>query len=179
MTVALEAVETPDVSPEARRGLRELWRRAFGDRFTEDDADHAFGGVHVLARDAHRIIGHASAVPRAIRFGERPWLEIGYVEAVAVDPDWQARGVGRQVMERLHPEIDRRWPVAMLSTGRATGFYERLGWERRGGVSSTRTASGTVPDDEHGGLMIRRPERAVVPDLSVAATCEDRRGDAW
>jgi aminoglycoside 2'-N-acetyltransferase I len=28
------------------RALRELWHRAFGDRIDDDDADHAFGGVH-------------------------------------------------------------------------------------------------------------------------------------
>lgn len=168
-----------EIDGETRAALRALWDRAFGDRFGDDDADHAYGGVHVLARERGRLLGHASAVPRRIRFGDGPWRTVGYVEAVATDPDRRGEGVGRLVMARLHDEILSRWPVALLSTGRARGFYERLGWERWQGLSYTRTATGVVQDGEHGGLMILRLERSLVPDLSTSVTCEDRTGDAW
>lgn len=175
----IDAIASEGVGAATRLALRDLWDRAFGDRFTDDDAEHAYGGVHVLVRSGGEIVGHASAVPRRLRFGDGPWRRVGYVEAVAVDPAWQRRGVGRTAMERLHEEIALRWPVAMLSTGRATEFYESLGWERWRGPSYTEIATGAVPDDEHGGLMILRLDRSVVPDLSVAVTCEDRPGDAW
>jgi aminoglycoside 2'-N-acetyltransferase I len=163
-----------------RADLRMLWARAFGERFDDHDADHAYGGVHVLTLDDDRLVAHASAVPRRIQFGDRPWCSVGYVEAVATDPERQGEGIGRRTMQVLQREIAARWPVAMLSTGRATGFYESLGWERWRGVSSTLTSSGVVVrDGEHGGLMILRPDRSVVPDLSVIVTCEDRHGDAW
>jgi aminoglycoside 2'-N-acetyltransferase I len=177
--VDLVVLESDQVDAATRLDLRELWHRAFGDRFSDDDADHAYGGVHVLAREAGRIIGHASAVPRRIRFGDRPWRTVGYVEAVATDPERQGEGIGRRTMQTLHAEISSRWPVALLSTGRATGFYELLGWERWRGLSYTRTVDDVVPDDEHGGLMILRLDPSVVPELSVAVTCEDRPGDAW
>lgn len=167
------------VDPATRAALRGLWDRAFGDRFCEHDAEHAYGGLHALAREGEEVVGHASVVPRRMRFGEEAWRPVGYVEAVAVDPDRQGRGIGRRLMERLREEMALRWSVAMLSTGRATGFYESLGWERWGGPSYTRTATGTVPDDEHGGLMVLRLDHDVVPDLSTAVTCEDRPGDAW
>ncbi|MFY9913017.1 MAG: GNAT family N-acetyltransferase [Nocardioidaceae bacterium] len=172
-------IESEQIDPVTPLGLRALWDRAFGDRFTDDDADHAYGGVHVLAREGDRLIGHASAVPRRIRFGDQPWRTVGYVEAVATDPDRQGEGLGRQTMERLQVEISSRWPVALLSTGRATGFYERLGWERWRGLTYTRTAAGIVQDSHHGGLMILRFDPSVVPDLSVGVCCEDRTGDAW
>lgn len=172
-------IESDQIEAPTRVALRDLWRRAFGDRFSDDDADHAYGGVHVVVRDGDRLVGHAAAVPRRIRFGEGPWRTVGYVEAVATDPDRQGEGIGRRTMQTLQAEISRRWPVALLSTGRATGFYELLGWERWRGLSYTRTATGTVEDGEHGGLMILRPGPALVPDLSVAVTCEDRPGDAW
>jgi aminoglycoside 2'-N-acetyltransferase I len=175
----VRVVDSEQVDEATRLALRTLWARAFGDRFSADDEAHAYGGVHVLALDGERVVGHASAVPRRIRFGDQGWRSVGYVEAVATDPDHQGEGVGRRVMGRLHEEVAARWPVAMLSTGRATGFYERLGWERWRGSSYTRTATGAVPDDEHGGLMILRLDPAAVPDLSVAVTCEDRPGDAW
>lgn len=171
--------ESDRIDGATRADLRDLWHRAFGDRFTDDDAEHAYGGVHVLVRDGDRLIGHASAVPRRIRFGDGPWRTVGYVEAVATDPTRQGEGVGRRTMLALHAEVAARWPVAMLSTGRATGFYERLGWERWRGLSYTLTAGGVVPDGEHGGLMVLRLDPAVVPDPSVTVTCEDRSGDAW
>ncbi len=167
------------IDAPARAELRELWRRAFGGRFSDEDADHAYGGVHVLALDGDRLVGHASAVPRRIRFGDSPWRTVGYVEAVATDPERQGEGVGHRAMLTLQAEMRSRWPVAMLSTGRAKGFYELLGWEPWRGVSYTETAAGVVADDEHGGLMILRFDSSVVPDLSVAVTCEDRPGDAW
>lgn len=172
-------LESHQLDEAARGDLRRLWDRAFGDRFSDEDAEHAFGGVHVLVFDGDRVIGHASAVPRRIMFGEGPWRTVAYVEAVAIDPDYQAHGVGTRVMETLQQVIRDRGQVAMLSTGRATGFYERLGWRRWQGVSFTRTEAGVVADGEHGGLMIFLPDPSAVPDLSLPVTCEDRPGDAW
>lgn len=167
------------VDAATRAALRMLWDRAFGDRFDDDDADHAFGGVHVLVRDGDRLIGHASAVPRSIRFGDQPWRTVGYVEAVATDPERQNEGAGRLAMKRLHDEISSRWAVALLSTGRATGFYELFGWERWLGVSYTQTRTGVVPDGEHGGLMVFRGDPSIVLDRTMTVTCQDRPGDAW
>ncbi len=176
---ALVVTESGDIDATTRAALRGLWRHAFADRFSDDDADHAYGGVHVLAHERGDLVGHASVVSRRVRFGDGPWQTIGYVEAVAVDPPRQGLGLGRLVMERLQQEIDGRHGVAMLSTGRATGFYERLGWECWQGRSFTQTGSGPQPDEEHGGLMIRRAVSDLVPDLAVHVTCQDRAGDAW
>ena len=177
--VGLAVVESDQLDAAARRRLRALWDRAFGDRFTDHAADQAYGGVHVLARAGDRFVGHASAIPRPIRFGGQPWRTIGYVEAVSVDPDRQGEGIGRRVMERLHVEIAARWPVALLSTRTATPFYESLGWEQWQGPRYTRTATGVVADGDRGGLMIRRPDPPLVPDLSVEVTCLERPGRAW
>lgn len=172
-------VQSDDVDGATRAALRQLWDRAFGGRFSDEDADHAYGGVHVLTWDEGRLVGHASAVPRRLRFGDGPWVTVGYVEGVATDPQRQGGGISRGVMQRLHTEIALRWPVALLSTGQATTFYEALGWERWRGLSYTRTAREVVRDGEHGGLMVLRLDPSVVPDLSVDVTCEDRSGDAW
>jgi aminoglycoside 2'-N-acetyltransferase I len=171
--------ESDQVDARTRADLRRLWAESFGDRFDDDDADHAFGGVHVLVRDGERLVGHAGAVPRLIRFGDQPWRTIAYVEAVATAPDRQREGIGRLTMERLHVEMASRWDLAMLSTGRATGFYEQLGWQRWGGSSFTQTQAGVVPDGEHGGLMVWRADPLVAVDRTAAVTCQDRPGDAW
>lgn len=177
--VQLVVAQSEELGPGVRADLRALWDRAFGGRFDDDDAEHAYGGVHVLAVDGGRVVGHASAVPRRLRFGDGPWREVGYVEAVATEPSRQGQGIGRLVVLRLHEQIAERWPVALLSTGRARPFYEALGWEPWQGLSSTQTSAGVVADDEHGGLMVLRLDASAVPDLSVDVTCEDRAGDAW
>lgn len=171
--------ESADLDDTTRAALRSLWSRAYGDRFSSHDAEHAYGGVHVIAFEAEQIVGQASAIPRRIQFGDGPWHAVGYVEAVAVDPDAQHRGLGTQIMLALQAEIRLRWPAAMLSTGRATRFYKALGWESWAGLSFTLTAEGRVEDGEHGGLMLLRFGDRTFPDLHLDATCEDRSGDAW
>ncbi|MEN8705002.1 MAG: GNAT family N-acetyltransferase [Nocardioides marinisabuli] len=174
----LVALGSADLDHATRAGLRALWDLAFPEGFSDEDEAHAYGGVHVLVRADGDPVAHASAVPRRIRFGPT-WHTVAYVEAVATHPAHRGRGLGRAVMQRLHDEIAGRWPVAMLSTGSATGFYERLGWERWQGTSYTRTPTGTVADGEQDGLMILRLDPLLVPDLRVHVVCEDRPGDAW
>ena len=174
----LVTLGSADVDHVTRARLRALWDLAFIEGFTDEDEAHAYGGVHVLVRSDAHPWAHASAVPRRIRFGVT-WHTVAYVEAVATHPSHQGRGLGLAVMQRLQDEIAERWPVAMLSTGSATGFYERLGWVRWQGQSYTRTPSGVVADGEQGGLMVLRLDPALVPDLGVDVVCEDRSGDAW
>jgi aminoglycoside 2'-N-acetyltransferase I len=176
-SVSLRVVTSDQLDDAARAALRVLWADAFGDRFDDHDAQHAFGGVHVLATDGDEVVGHASAVPRRIRIGSQ-WWDAAYVEAVATAPARQRDGVGTAVMLRLHDEIDARWQIAFLSTGRARDFYLRLGWEVWEGPSSVLTDRGEVAtDEEHGGLLVRRAPDG--PDLRLPLTCEDRPGDAW
>jgi len=175
--VSLLVATSDELDGPTRAALRQLWADAFGDRFDDHDADHAYGGVHVLATVDGSIVGHASAVPRRIRIGSE-WWEAAYVEAVATHPASHRSGIGTALMRRLHAEIDSRWPIAFLSTGRARDFYLRLGWEVWEGASSVVTDRGEVAtDEEHGGILVRRGPDG--PDLGLPITCEDRPGDAW
>jgi hypothetical protein len=72
----LVVVVSDQMDPGIRLQARLLWDRAFGARFSDDNAEHAYGGVHVLACDEDRLIGHASAVPRRIRFADEPWRSV-------------------------------------------------------------------------------------------------------
>ena len=84
-------VLSDDLDALERLALRALWDAAFAGRFSDDDEVHAFGGVHVIARDGlGRPVVHASAVPRRLRVGD-VWWEAGYVEAVgAFREDYRA-----------------------------------------------------------------------------------------
>ncbi len=81
-------------------------------------------------------------------------------------------------MQRLHQEIASRWPAALLSTGRATGFYELLGWQRWLGPTYTQTSSDLVPDG-HKGLMFLHCDRSLALDPTASVTCYYRAGDVW
>lgn len=179
MTIRLEVLDSGDVPVPDLAELRQLWAAAFGPGFTSVDADHAFGGVHVVMRDGDRIISHACAVPRTILVGEQPFAA-GYVEAVATLPTRQRHGLGADVMRRLDAEIRGRFELGVLSTGSATAFYQRLGWERWGGPSYVICKDGRCRTaDEDDGLMALRFGASTGIDLSAPIACFDRPGDAW
>lgn len=172
-------LESAQVDASLRRGLDRLWAQAFDD-FTSDDADHAYGGVHVLMRaPGEAVVAHASAVPRTITFGGQP-LTAGYVEGVAVVPRRQGLGLGAEMMARLGDLVRERWDVGVLGTGEL-GFYEKLGWERWRGPSYVLGADGARrrSADEDGSLMVLRFGASTGLDLGRPIMCEDRPGDAW
>ena len=161
--------------------IRAILFAAFGDdpeeAFTEDDWDHALGGTHVVADLAGTIVAHASIVPREIHVGGRP-LTTGYVEAVAVRPGEQRRGLGTAVM-RVVAEVVASSELGALGTGEH-GFYERLGWRTWRGPSSVRTEDGerATPDDD-GYLMVLATPTSPPLDLEAPISCELRPGDVW
>jgi aminoglycoside 2'-N-acetyltransferase I len=161
--------------------IRAILFAAFGDdpeeAFTEHDWDHALGGTHVVADLGGRIVAHASVVPREIHVGGRP-LATGYVEAVAVQPGEQGRGLGTAVM-RVAAEIVAGYELGALGTGER-GFYERLGWRTWLGPSSVRTDDGerATPDDD-GYLMVLATPTSPPLDLDAPISCEWRPGDVW
>jgi len=169
------------LSGAARSHLWDLWQAAFDGRrgFSRDDEEHAYGGIHVLGLDEGTVIAHAAVVPRELWVGERP-LRTGYVEGVAVRPDRQGHGLGRPLMTLLEVELTARYELGALSTGRARGFYERLGWEGWRGPSYVLGETGRVrtPDDDDSLMVLRFGPSASV-DLGESITCRDRTGDPW
>ena len=69
---------------------RVYWRNctktAFDGAFTDDDWDHARGGLHAVAFDGSELVGHASVVQRRLLHDGKA-LRAGYVEGVAVRAD--------------------------------------------------------------------------------------------
>lgn len=155
-----------------------MWDAAFGSRFSAEDAEHAYGGTHVLLRESGAVVAHGSVVPRRIRTGAHDW-DAGYVEAVAVLPDRHGAGVGSRVMEEVAAVLREQHELGVLSTGRHS-FYERLGWERWRGPSYVERGPDLVrtPEDDD-GLMVLRFGRSAGLDLRQPISCPDRPGDVW
>lgn len=181
-THAVVVLPTDQVAPEVLAGARSLMDLAWpdpDDRFTDDDWDHALGGLHAYIRDAAGVvIAHASVVPRRLWIGEHP-VTAGYVEAVAVQPDLQGQGLGSAVMEAIDALIRLRYELGVLGTGEDR-FYARLGWERWGGTLWVRRTAGSERSPEEDGYVwvLRTPGS---PPFSgdEPLSCEERPGDDW
>ena len=175
----IRRVPTEHLTKREKQTIRGLLDRAFepGD-FSDDDWDHALGGMHfVLERDA-QIVAHASVVERELHAATIR-LKTGYVEAVATDPTVQGQGLGTLVMEDVGDYIAEHFELGALGTG-VFHFYERLGWFRWAGPTLVRTADGLVRTaDEDGYVLILRTPASPPLDITAPLSCEWRPGDVW
>ena len=141
--------------------IRSLLVAAFGsdeeEAFTDDDWQHALGGMHFVLDLDGEIVTHASVVERELHVDGRP-LRTGYVEAVATAPDHQGAGFGSIVMRDVAAYITGRFELGALGTGRH-GFYQRLGWATWTGPTSVRTPDGVhrTPDEDGYILVLLTP----------------------
>jgi aminoglycoside 2'-N-acetyltransferase I len=168
--------------PQEIAAIRVLLERAFGsdeeERFTDDDWDHAVGGVHFVLDLDGEIIAHASVVERELHVDDRP-LRTGYVEAVATARDRQGAGFGSLVMADVTAWIRDRFELGALGTGRQR-FYEGQGWLLWAGPSFVRTSEGPLRTPEEDGYIMVLPTPSSPPlDLTAPVSCESRPGDAW
>ena len=73
----------------------------------------------VLARDGDRVVG----LGRLLSDG----YLTGAVFDVAVHPDYQGRGIGRRIMERLHEAVPRSTYLLFAVPG-VEDFYRKMGY---------------------------------------------------
>lgn len=178
----LRRLSTGELTGREIAAIRVLLERAFGsdeeERFTDDDWDHAVGGVHFVLDLEGEVIAHASVVERELHVDGRP-LRTGYVEAVATAPDRQGTGFGSLLMADVTSSIRNRFELGALGTGRQR-FYERLGWLTWAGPSSVRTTGGTRrTPEEDGYLMVLLTSSSPALDLTAPISCDWRPGDVW
>jgi aminoglycoside 2'-N-acetyltransferase I len=177
----LRRVPTSDLTAADVAAIRALLWDAFGsgdEGMTEDDWEHALGGMHFVLDVDGTIVSHASVVERTIEVGDRS-LRTGYVEAVATAPERQGAGLGSRVMTDVTEYIRDGFELGALGTGRHR-FYERLGWRRWAGPPSVRTNDGPrrTPEDDGYILVLATPSSPFLDGRSPIS-CDWRQGDAW
>jgi aminoglycoside 2'-N-acetyltransferase I len=178
----LRRLTTPDLTQTEIAVIRGLLEATFGsdeeERFTDDDWDHALGGVHFVLDIGGEIVTHASVVERKLHVDGRP-LRTGYVEAVGTAPGREGAGFGSLVIADVTTYIRDGFELGALGTGRLH-FYERLGWLRWAGPSFVRTPTGPrrTPDDD-GYILVLRTHSSPPLDLTAPISCEWRPGDVW
>lgn len=175
-------LRTDELTQGEIAAIRELLWAAFADdedgEFTEDDWQHALGGLHFVLDVDGRILAHAAVVPRELHVANRP-LRTGYGEAVAVAPGHQRAGLGTVVMREATQHVADEYELGALGTG-SHAFYERLGWRTWRGPSSVRGPQGdTATPDDDGYIMVLLTAHAPNIDLDAPISCEWRPGDVW
>jgi aminoglycoside 2'-N-acetyltransferase I len=156
----------------------ELLDEIFADGFDDQDWDHCLGGLHTLAWDHDRLIGHASVVQRRLIHQGRA-LRCGYVEGVGVTASWRHKGVGAALMAPLEGVIGRAYDVGALgATEDGAPFYAGRGWQVWQGSAWALTPSGRLRTPDEEGWIYVLPGAAPL-DLAGELTCDWRDGDVW
>ena len=175
-TVSL--IHTARVDRATLDAARALVDEAFGGEFGDDDWEHALGGLHALAFEGTRLVGHGALVQRRVLHQGRT-LRCGYVEAVGVVPDRRRQGLASAVMAELEWVTRRAYDLGALSaTDAGSGLYLSRGWRLWAGPTSALTPSGirrTPDDDGSVHVLVGGAEL----DLSAELTCDWRDGDVW
>lgn len=174
--VTLRRCHTAELGLEELAAARALMDVSFGD-FTDEDWDHALGGMHALAYDDGGLVAHGALVLRRLVQDGRS-LRCGYVEAVATRPDARRRGHGDAVMEALEALAPAYDVLALSASGAGVPLYEHRGWARWRGPTYVLSPDGPVRTPGEEGSLFVLPA-AFEPDLGGALACDWRGGDAW
>ena len=176
--VTTGVVHTAHLGRADRGAVRRLLDRAFDGEFGDRDWEHALGGLHALARDGDRLVGHGAVVQRRLLHQGRA-LRAGYVEAVAVEPAERGRGVASAVMAALEEVIGSAYDLGALSaTDAGAALYRGRGWQLWRGPTAALTPNGRLPTPEDDGSVHVLPG-AFVLDLDAELCCDWRDGDLW
>jgi aminoglycoside 2'-N-acetyltransferase I len=173
----LRTAHTAELEADVLADAKGLLYAVFDD-MTEQDWEHALGGVHALVWDDAELIGHASLIQRRLLHRGRA-LRAGYVEGVAVRVDRRRRGHGGALMTALERVARRAYDVAALgATDEAAQFYAARGWQLWLGPSSALTPRGIQRTEDDDGCIHVLPLSAPL-DLRGELTCDWRDGDVW
>ena len=174
----LRTAHTADLDPPTLEAARAFLDQAFEGDMSDDDWEHALGGVHALIWEGDDLVGHASVVQRRLLHRGRA-LRTGYVEGVGVRADRRRRGHGGELMDALERVIRGAYELGALSaSAEAIEFYEGRGWQRWRGPTAVLTPTGVLrTEDDDGGVYVL--PLAVPLDLDGELTCDWRDGDVW
>ncbi|MFF7179063.1 GNAT family N-acetyltransferase [Streptomyces sp. NPDC008121] len=176
MTVTTAA--THELGPARLRAVRRMLDAAFEGGFSDEDFDHALGGVHAWIEDEHGIAAHGSVVMRRVLHRGRSH-RVGYVEGVGVRADRRRQGLGGEVMARLERVVDGAYAFGALSASdEGAALYRARGWVLWGGRIEVLGPGGIVPlPDEEDSTFLRPAAGARLPDPAAPLTFDWRDGD--
>ncbi|MGE2713011.1 GNAT family N-acetyltransferase [Mycolicibacterium litorale] len=176
-------VHTSDLDTETREGARRMVADAFRGDFTDEDWEHALGGMHALICSHGALIAHAAVVQRRLLYRDAV-LRCGYIEAVAVREDLRRQGLGSAVMDACEQVLRGAYQLGALATSEmARPMYRARGWRPWLGPTSVLAPGGRIrtPEDDGSVYVFPVAHALGVPDLDTTGelTCDWRLGDVW
>jgi aminoglycoside 2'-N-acetyltransferase I len=174
----VRTAHTSDLDAAALRAAHDLMADVFGDEMSDDDWDHALGGVHALVWEGDELIGHASVVQRRLLHAGRA-LRTGYVEGVAVRADRRRQGHGAALMAAVERVVRGAYELGALgATTEGAALYTARGWKQWQGPTSALTPAGVERTEGEDGCIYVLPVDVPL-DLSGELACDWREGDVW
>ncbi|HUO39309.1 MAG TPA: GNAT family N-acetyltransferase [Mycobacterium sp.] len=171
-------IHTSDLDKETRERAHQLLIEAFEGTFSEDDWEHALGGMHALVYHHGALIAHAAVVQRRLVHRGLP-LRAGYVEGVAVREDWRGRGLGSALMDGAEQVIRGAYHIGALTPSEtARELCLGRGWLQWRGPTSVLAPTGLTRTPEYDRLVFVLPVGADV-DTGADLMCDWRSGNVW
>lgn len=108
--------------------IHQLEKRCFGDdAWPWIDVLGALaspGAIHLKLTDKDEIVGYL--------IGERRSAQVGWIAAIAVDPDWRRRGLGSRLMTAAEAELSTQSVRLSLRGSNQGAFrlYRKLGYRQ-------------------------------------------------
>lgn len=169
---------TSDLDNETRQSAHQLLIDAFDGEFSEEDWEHALGGMHALVYYRGALIAHAAVVQRRLLYRGTP-LRTGYVEGVAVREDWRGQGLGSALMDGAEQVIRGAYQLGALTPSEsARDLYLGRGWLQWRGPTSVLAPSGLTRTPEDDTCVFVLPV-GVDLDPTADLVCDWRSGDVW
>jgi aminoglycoside 2'-N-acetyltransferase I len=173
----VRVVHTAHLARGELHAIRTLLDGAFDD-MTDEDYEHALGGLHALIWDGPELIAHGSVVMRRLVHDRRA-IRTGYVEAVAVRPDRQRQGHGGRLMDALEEVIRGAYELGALGASDAgAAFYASRGWALWKGATYVLAPSGVQRTEAEDGCIYVLPITTRLSRTGDLA-CDWREGDVW
>jgi aminoglycoside 2'-N-acetyltransferase I len=177
---SVRTVPTAALDPDERMAIRRLLDLAFEGDFDDHDWDHALGGLHCVFSVREAPVAHAAVVQRRFLHDGRSWRG-GYVEGVAVHPEWRGQGLAAAVMAEAERIVDRGYELGALSASEeGRGLYLARGWlPWQGGTAVLAPAglTGTPEDDD--STYVRIVPGGAELRLTGTLACDWRGGAVW
>ncbi len=171
-------IHTADLDNETRQSAHQLLIDAFEGKFSDDDWEHALGGMHALVYHHGALIAHAAVVQRRLLYRDTS-LRTGYVEGVAVREDWRGQGLGAALLEGAEQVIRGAYQLgALSSSASARELYLGRGWLQWRGPTSVLAPGGLTRTPEDDMTVFVLPV-AVELDTTADLVCDWRSGDVW
>ncbi|HGV3503387.1 TPA: GNAT family N-acetyltransferase [Providencia stuartii] len=178
MIIRYRQCHTSQLTDDEKDTLFDMLFVGFEGDFTRDDFEHALGGMHVLAYDQHRIVGHVAIIQRHMAINDKP-ISVGYVEAMAVLESYRRQGIGRELMSMTNTIIGNCYQLGLLSAS-DEGFhlYQSLGWKVwKGSLFELRQGAYVRSEGEEGGVMGWSRDNSI--EFTESLYCDFRGGDQW